>query len=106
MRWRVAVGVVAAAAALAVSATPASAAFGFLPGAEGFNAAVLGEGGLPDTEAGDHPVSLDLSVAFNQAGGLSDGDLRNLSFELPPGLIENPTAVPVCSQADFHRPRV
>jgi hypothetical protein len=94
-----------AASLLAAAAPAASAAFGFLPGPEGFSAAVLGEGGFPDTEAGSHPVSLDLSVGFNQAGGLSDGDLRDLGFELPPGLIENPTAVPVCSQADFHTPR-
>jgi hypothetical protein len=92
-------------AAVLVTPASASAAFGFLPGAEGFSATLLGEGGLPDTEAGSHPVSLDLDVAFNQAGGFGDGDLRDLSFELPPGLIENPTAVPVCSQADFHSPR-
>jgi hypothetical protein len=84
---------------------PAEAAFGFLPGPEGFSAAILGEGGLPDNEAGSHPVSLELGVGFNQAGALSDGDLRDLGFELPPGLIENPTAVPLCSQADFHSPR-
>jgi hypothetical protein len=99
-------GVVSAAAAIFGSAVPsASASFGFLPGSEGFSAAVLGEGGFPDTEAGSHPVSLELGVGFNQAGPLSDGDLRDLSFELPPGLIENPTAVPVCTQADFHSPR-
>ncbi|HSS33126.1 MAG TPA: hypothetical protein VLL27_07585 [Solirubrobacterales bacterium] len=94
------------AALLAAAPASASASFGFLPGDEGFSAKVLGEGGVPDDEAGSHPVSLDLAVAFNQAGGLSDGDLRNLSFELPPGLIENPTANPVCSQAAFHTPRV
>jgi hypothetical protein len=88
------------------AAAPAAAAFGFLPGPEGFSAVVLGEGGLPADEAGSHPVSLELGVGFNQVGGFSDGDLRGLSFELPPGLIENPTAVPVCSQADFHTPRV
>jgi hypothetical protein len=102
-RLTTACAVAAATAALLGAAAPtASAAFGFLPGPEGFDVSVLGEGGLPDNEAGSHPVSLDLSVGFNQSGGLSDGDPRDLSFELPPGLLENPTAVPVCSQADFH----
>jgi hypothetical protein len=95
----------ATAGLLGIGAPPALASFGFLPGSAGFSAEVLGEGGVPDNEAGSHPVSLDLSVGFNQAGALSDGDLRDLSFELPPGLIENPTAVPVCSQAGFHSPR-
>ncbi len=98
-------GLLVAAALLMATPAPASAAFGFLPGSEGFSAAVLGEGGFPANEAGSHPVSLDLSVGFNQAGALSDGDLRDLSFELPPGLFENPTAVPLCAQADFHTPR-
>ena len=31
--------------------------------------------------------------------------MRDLSLALPPGLIENPTVAPVCSQADFHTPR-
>jgi hypothetical protein len=96
----------AVAAALGLAPVPASASFGMVPGVEGFNAALLGEGGIPDNEAGSHPASLELGVAFNLSGGLSDGDVRDLSFELPPGLLENPTAVPVCSQADFHSPRV
>ena len=65
-----------------------------------FDARTLAEGGAPATLAGSHPVSLDLDV------GLEGGaDLRNLDLELPPGLLENPTAVPVCRQADFLTPR-
>lgn len=84
-----------------------AAAFGFLPGAEGFDAAVLDEGGQLATEAGSHPIALSLDVNFQQQGGgpFTAGDLRDLSIELPPGLIENPTAVPLCTQADFHTPR-
>jgi hypothetical protein len=89
----------------AVTAAPAAASFGLLPGTEGFDAALSGEGGLPDAEAGSHPVALTIKLGFNQDGSFSDGDLRDLSLELPPGLIENPTAVPICSQADFHAPR-
>jgi hypothetical protein len=105
-RWLAICAVVPAlAAVIGAAPPPASAAFGFLPGSEGFSAEVLGEGRAPATEAGSHPVSLELSVGFQQAGALSDGDLRGLGFELPPGLIENPTAVPFCSQADFHTAR-
>jgi hypothetical protein len=94
------------AAALLVPAQ--AAAFGFLPGSEGFDANLYAEGvEQPATQAGSHPVSLNLDVGFQPLGGppFPDGDLRDLSFELPPGLIENPTAVPYCSQADFHTPR-
>ncbi len=83
----------------------ASAAFDFLPGAEGFSATAEAEGGTPATQAGSHPAALRIKVGFAKAGQFTDGDLRDLSLELPPGLIENPTAVPRCSQADFHTPR-
>jgi hypothetical protein len=97
--------------ALAGLVVPASAqaAFGFLPGSEGFDAAVSTEGGAPATEAGSHPVAMTLHAGFQPSPGAGDpftaGDLRELSFELPPGLIENPTAVPTCSQATFQTPR-
>jgi hypothetical protein len=84
----------------------ASAAFGFLPGAEGFSVSLTKEGGAPATQAGSHPLALTIKVGFDEAESISDGDLRDLSLELPPGLIENPTAVPQCSAADFHTPRV
>jgi hypothetical protein len=97
--------ILGAAALLAATAAPASASFGFLPGAPGFEAAVTGEGEALDEQAGSHPVALTMSVGLNQAGSFTDGDLRDLSFELPPGLIENPTAVPLCSPAAFDTPR-
>ncbi len=92
----------------AVLVTPATAgAFDFLPGNEGFDVDVRAEGVLPATEAGSHPVALEIEVGFEAEGGgpFSAGDLRDLSVELPPGLIENPTAIEECSQADFHTPR-
>ncbi|HET7485867.1 MAG TPA: hypothetical protein VFJ64_10905 [Solirubrobacterales bacterium] len=66
-----------------------------------FGAAVSGEGGVPDTEAGSHPVALAISADFDEGAG----DLRDLSLELPPGLFENPTAVPRCTLAAFETPR-
>jgi hypothetical protein len=70
-----------------------------------FQATALAEGGVPADEAGSHPVSLNLDLSLNQAGGANERDLRDLSLELPPGVLENPTAVPTCSQADFGTPR-
>jgi hypothetical protein len=94
--------------------------FGLLPGPEGFDLAVnfdptlSGEGdGVPDTTAGAHPFSLVTTLNFNLAGeqedrpgvAVTDGDVRNIELEMPPGLIENPSAVQKCSQAEFHTPR-
>jgi hypothetical protein len=109
MRLR-SVAVCVALAGVLLAPASARAAFGFLPGAEGFDANVYAEGGQIATEAGSHPVALTLDVGLEPSASAGDpfteGDLRDLSFELPPGLIENPTAVPICSQADFHTPRV
>ena len=96
--------------ALAASALPArAAAFDFLPGEEGFSASLLEEGGQPATGAGSHPLSLTFKLGFETgAGGLTDGDVRDLSLELPPGLIENPNfsrQVRPCSEAEFNTPR-
>lgn len=96
-------------AALVLLAAPvaAQASFGFRAGGEGFEVAIRGEGEAADSEAGSHPVALAASVNFNLQGGgpFTEGDVRNLSIELPPGLIENPTVVPTCSQAAFQTPR-
>ncbi len=99
---------VAALATVALWLVPAAAqaSFGFLPGAAGFQVTANAEGGGVDTVAGSHPYSLTTEVNFNLAGKYSDGDLKNLTLDLPPGLIENPTAVPKCSAADFSTPRV
>jgi hypothetical protein len=112
MIGRLATAMPAALAALALLCPAARADFGFLPGAEGFEAIPRAEGGAPDTLSGSHPYSLTAKIAFNltespdQPGvHFSDGDLRDLRIEMPPGLIENPAAVPKCSSADFHTPR-
>lgn len=88
--------------------------FGFLAGAAGFDVAVSGEGGVvPDLDAGSHPYAVTTTVNFNLAGEfegqpgvpVTDGDARDIHLELPPGMIENPSAVQKCSQAKFHTPR-
>jgi len=88
--------------------------FGFLPGAEGFEMTARAEGGSADAVAGSHPYSLTAKVNFNLAGEFegqpgvpfSDGDLRDLHIEMPPGLIGNPAALPQCTAVEFHTPRV
>jgi hypothetical protein len=96
-------------ALVAMTAVPASAAaVGFLPGEEGFDAQVLDEGGQVAKDAGSHPVALSFELNFKPDGGgapFPEDDLRDLSLELPPGLIENPRAVPACSDVLFHTPR-
>ncbi len=93
--------------AAALFSSPARAAFGFLPGTEGFDVAVQGEGGVGvKTQAGSHPYEISTSVNFKLgSGSATDGDLRDLDLELPPGLIENPSAAYKCPQAAFHAPR-
>jgi hypothetical protein len=107
------------AAAIAVACAvwfpaPARAEFGFLSGAEGFSALATAEGGVEaDEQAGSHPYSLLVEANLRLAGDLpgrpgtpaSEGDLRDLHLELPPGLIEDPLAVPQCTVAEFHTPR-
>ena len=71
--------------------------------------------GSVDTLAGSHPFQLTSTVDFNQiltevqeptaeekqfAPG-APALTRNLSFEVPPGLLGNVTAAPQCSESDF-----
>jgi hypothetical protein len=95
--------------AMAALAPSSAAAFDFLPGAEGFDANLYDGTVEPATEAGSHPAALTFNVGFGaEGGGLSPEDgLRDLSLEMPPGLIENPTATDqvYCSAKEFKTPR-
>ncbi|HEY2334884.1 MAG TPA: hypothetical protein VGH58_07760 [Solirubrobacterales bacterium] len=83
-----------------------ASAFSFLPAAAGFEAKPEKQGGEASTQAGSHPTALKLSVGFTQSPApFTQGDLKDLSLELPGGLFENPTAVPTCTQAAFHTQR-
>jgi hypothetical protein len=72
------------------------------------------EGGAPDTQAGSHPFQLTTTFTLNsikhptkEAGGEGETEVqpvaltKDLRFNLPPGLIGNPTPVPQCSQYVF-----
>ena len=97
----------------AAGAPAAQADFGFLPGPEGFSSQPLREGGIADQRAGAHPLVLRSEVNFNLGPELpsepgvpvTEGDLKDLEIELPPGLVENPASAPKCSQDKFHTPR-
>jgi hypothetical protein len=105
---------VLAAAATVLMASSAQAAFGLLPGSEGFASTAQLEAGGPNPQAGSHPLALSTEVNFNlgpESPGepgvpFTDGDVKDLEIDLPAGLVENPAAVPQCSLAAFHTPRV
>jgi hypothetical protein len=91
-----------ATALLVAAATPAAAsAFDFLPGSSGFDANAYEATDRIAKQAGSHPTAATFSVNFDEGG------LRNLSVELPPGLIENPTATRqiYCGKEEFETSR-
>jgi hypothetical protein len=74
------------------------------------------EGGALDRQAGSHPFQLTTALNLNQTAELirAEGEgtepgligtapalPKRLSFNLPPGLIGDPRAVPACSTMDF-----
>ncbi|HUC06766.1 MAG TPA: hypothetical protein VMR96_01640, partial [Solirubrobacterales bacterium] len=97
--------VVAGASAMPSGAT----AFDFLPGSAGFDADSYAATERPAVQAGSHPVALTFNVNFQEGVGPPGEDgLRSLSVEMPPGLIENPTATKqtYCSKKEFETPRI
>ncbi|HEY1689485.1 MAG TPA: hypothetical protein VGF95_11560, partial [Solirubrobacteraceae bacterium] len=76
---------------------PEAATFGFQRDDAWFSNA----NGTLDTQAGSHPYTLTVSLSLNNTGGLPAGEWRNIKFNLPPGLIGNPTAVPRCTAAQL-----
>jgi uncharacterized repeat protein (TIGR01451 family) len=75
-------------------------------GTHGLFGGAYDEAGAPPS-AGSHPFSVNLiaNTPTTEVGGfvrLRPKDyLRNVSFELPPGMVLNPRATPRCSQAQF-----
>jgi hypothetical protein len=73
-----------------------------------FQMQAIAEGGAPATLAGSHPYEMTAKISMRPEGPgpYTEGDLRDFNLELPPGLIENPGALPKCGTADFHTNRV
>lgn len=93
---------------LLLSAAPAAeASFGFLPGSAGFEVSAVEAEGSPTETAGAHPYAVTTRIDFKLAGGgpYTDGDLRNLRLDLPPGAVENPSVVERCTPSQFSTPR-
>jgi uncharacterized repeat protein (TIGR01451 family) len=59
--------------------------------------------GTPDTQAGSHPYEASFVFDLNNTGDgyPASAQVRNLTVNLPPGFVGNPTAVPQCSLPEF-----
>jgi hypothetical protein len=68
--------------------------------------------GLPDLRAGSHPYALTTSFSLNESQEIDEGPPphkflpaaggpRDVRFELPPGFVGNPNAVPKCGYSQF-----
>jgi hypothetical protein len=59
--------------------------------------------GSVDTQAGSHPFQLTTKLHVNQTAnpGHPSALLKDLNFDLPPGLIGNPTPIPQCTGLQF-----
>jgi hypothetical protein len=58
--------------------------------------------GSPDTQAGSHPFQLSTDIGVDQnAERVPAAPTKDLHFNLPPGLIGNPTPFPQCPLAKF-----
>jgi hypothetical protein len=71
-------------------------------GVETYEQTIEEPGGVPATQAGSHPFQLTTTLDLNQdSEGQPVALAKDLSFQLPPGLVGNPTAHPRCSDAQF-----
>jgi hypothetical protein len=79
-------------------------------GAEAVAVSSEAEGGAPANHAASHPFQFTANINLKQlaeevtsrAEIKSPAPVRDVEFNLPPGQIGNPTAVPQCSTADFN----
>ncbi|HEY4918197.1 MAG TPA: hypothetical protein VIH92_14895, partial [Solirubrobacteraceae bacterium] len=90
-------------AMLVVLVGPASARFGI----EKFAVSATNANGSPDVQAGSHPYALTTTFVFNQPteeGKAVEGDPKDITLKLPPGLIGDPTATARCNDRQFTGP--
>jgi len=82
---------------IAISATPTPY------GVENYEMTPETESGGVDTQAGSHPFQLTTTLDLNQTlvPGEPPAQAKDLRFNLPPGLVGNPTVFPQCSEALF-----
>jgi hypothetical protein len=72
-------------------------------GVTSYGLALEEEGGAHDTQAGSHPFQVTTTLALNQTVDprTPPAPVKDLRFELPPGLIGNPTPLPQCTDLEF-----
>jgi hypothetical protein len=72
-------------------------------GVESYGLTLESEGGAPETQAGSHPFQLTSTLALNQTVNATrpPAPAKDLRFDLPPGLIGNPTVLPQCTDLEF-----
>jgi hypothetical protein len=70
------------------------------------------ENGTPDTQAGSHPYEATFVVDYNTRTGRfigiaadAGGEPRDLTVNLPPGIIGSPYALPRCTKVQFNQNR-
>ncbi len=94
--------------AVPVSFSAGATPFGIEP--DGYQLSPEEEGGALDVRAGSHPFQLTTTLNLNQTtetvAGLgvvpaAPALAKQLSFNLPPGLIGDPLALPACPAVDF-----
>ena len=94
------------------SASARADGIGFLPGPAGFDGSITNADGSPDLRAGSHPYEVTTTFSLNTTADSNGklraegGDFKDLEVEVPPGLIGNVNAVPVCSELEFFTPGV
>jgi hypothetical protein len=107
-------GAVSVSEPVAVSAIPA----GF--GVEHYDLTATNEDGSTATQAGSHPYQVTATLDLNQKIGLALGvnpspatpptvpdpvrTTKDLQFQLPAGLVGNPTVIPQCTEQAFNTP--
>ncbi|HEX5309193.1 MAG TPA: hypothetical protein VFW38_08965 [Solirubrobacteraceae bacterium] len=103
--------IIAAVLALAVPATPAGAVPAPAFGIAHFSMQALGSGEAGDelfTQAAGHPFALKASVEFaNEPAGayrVPTEEARDVTIDLPPGLLAYPQAVAACRQVEQQCP--
>lgn len=86
--------VLAGAACLPVGA---QAAFGV----DDFDVTFTDGSGSSISQAGSHPFAMTSALGMNFSGEETDGRLRELFLDLPPGLVASTTSLPRCKEVDF-----
>jgi hypothetical protein len=85
------------------SATPAPLGFG------SFDGWFTNANGTTDTQAGSHPYELTVALSFNtlleddheHSENPAGGEARDVTVNLPPGIVGDPGAVPQCTRREF-----